>query len=292
MVGWPAGIQRFTQEKAQANMNRNALAGFVIGCTLLTVLCCSPDRGRKQTLTVVGTTTHIETIVRAVAAEGVDVVALVAGGMCPGHFDISPSHVRMLERADLLIMHGWEKWAAEVVEAAGNSELEVVRLRTAGNAMLPEVHMSMTAEIAGILCARDSGRCAGYMHNANAYRGLVLDTAEAARRMAQPLRGTPVVCAEHQKALVTWLGCTAVAGYGRPEDMTPVELGRLERDARAAGVALVVDNMQSGPRAGQSLAADIGAKHVALSNFPVGGSYVHTLMENVRALVACLENDE
>ena len=49
-------------------------------------------------------------------------------------------------------------------------------------------------------------------------------------------------------------------------------------------VALVVDNLQSGPNTGKQIAEDIGAAHVTLSNFPLKGSFIETLEENVAKL--------
>ena len=253
---------------------------------------CSSDTGPHRSLTIVGTTTHIENIVRAMAGEEVEVAVLVPGGMCPGHFDIAPQHVRALEGGDALIMHGWEKWAADVIDAAGNGELQVFQLTTTGNAMVPDVQAAMAAEIAGILCTLvDSSRCSTYTRAAAAYVRRVADSAEVLHSVAEPLRGTTVVCAEHQGALLRWLGCTVVADYGRPEGMTPAELGRIEDTARAADVRIVVDNVQSGATAGRSLAGDIGAHHVALSNFPLDGSYLHTLNANVHSLLDCVADD-
>jgi ABC-type Zn uptake system ZnuABC Zn-binding protein ZnuA len=241
---------------------------------------------------IIATTTHIETILTAIANNRVSTTVFVPGGMCPGHFDITPKHVALLEKADILIMHGWEQWASDAIEAAGNRTLRVVKLETAGNAMLPQNHISIAREIAAILCKGDSSNCHEYTENLHRYLKTVADTIASAQRRGAPLHDVPVVCSEHQKDFLVWLGCRVAAVYGRPEAMTPSELGEVAKSARESGARIVVDNMQSGPRAGYALAGDIGAAHRALSNFPLNGSYTQTLIDNVHALLNVVENEK
>lgn len=243
-------------------------------------------------LVLVGTTTHIESVVTAIGGDDVAVSALVPGGMCPGHFDLTPGHVRMLQRADLLVMHGFEQWARDVITAAGNGRLQVVRLQTTGNAMAPSVHLQLTAELRDLLCSCDSSGCAAHRQRAEAYARSVADSTADLKQRASALRGVPVACAEHQQALLAWLGCSVAVTYGRPDDLTPGVLGTIEDKARTAGALLVVDNLQSGAEAGTALATDIGARHVVLSNFPSGTSYLQTLTSNVDALLEGLRDDE
>lgn len=46
------------------------------------------------------------------------------------------------------------------------------------------------------------------------------------------------------------------------------EVDHLIQTGREQGVALVVDNLQSGPDFGARLAYEVGAVHVVLTNFP------------------------
>ena len=62
-----------------------------------------------------------------------------------------------------------------------------------------------------------------------------------------------------------------MATYGRPEDLTPAQMEELVAEAQEAGVALVIDNLQSGATTlGASMEQDIEAIPVTISNFPGG----------------------
>jgi zinc transport system substrate-binding protein len=74
-----------------------------------------------------------------------------------------------------------------------------------------------------------------------------------------------------QTRFVKWAGFDVVASYGRPEDLSAAEVGKLVTKAKQAGAALVIDNLQSGGTAtSETIAKDIGAVQVTIFNFPGG----------------------
>jgi zinc transport system substrate-binding protein len=267
-----------------------ALVSAALGSLLM--VGCSHKNAPPAKPMVIATTTHIESILESIARDHVSSTVLVQGGTCPGHFDIAPEHVVRLEKADMLIMHGWEQWAARAIEAADNEQLQVIKLTANGNAMIPEIHTSLAKEITKILCQMDSVNCTDYTSNLETHLQSVTDSVRTVKDLTSPLNNLPVVCSEQQEALLTWLGCSVVAKYGRPESMTPARLLHVAESAERAGVRVVVDNMQSGPEAGRALAEDIGAPHVALSNFPLNGSYEQTLLNNIRILLSAVNYDK
>jgi hypothetical protein len=74
-----------------------------------------------------------------------------------------------------------------------------------------------------------------------------------------------------QAGFVMWAGFNITAIYGRPEDLSVADVEQLVTDAREAGVALVIDNLQSGATTlGAAVEQDIEAIPVTISNFPGG----------------------
>jgi len=95
-----------------------------------------------------------------------------------------------------------------------------------------------------------------------------------------------------QADFVRRLGMNVIADYGRAEDLSPGSLMRLAESGKKAGVRVVIDNMQSGAEAGVPLAGEIGAAHVAFSNFPLfvqeAPDYETLLRHNCDLLTAAL----
>jgi zinc transport system substrate-binding protein len=84
-----------------------------------------------------------------------------------------------------------------------------------------------------------------------------------------------------------------VATYGRPEDLSPAQMDELVTEAKEAGVALVIDNLQSSATAtGETMAQDIGAIQVTISNFPGGlentETWENAIDKNVDLLLGAL----
>jgi len=102
-----------------------------------------------------------------------------------------------------------------------------------------------------------------------------------------------VICAQEQAGFVNWTGFDLVATYGRPEELSVADIEQLVVQAKEAGVTLVIDNLQSGGTANsETIARDIGAAQVTISNFPGGfegtETWEKTLDNNVDLLLGAL----
>jgi zinc transport system substrate-binding protein len=237
---------------------------------------------------VVATTSLIATIVQAVGDGKVTVTTIAPPGFCPGHFDIQPATVLQVNEAQLLLNHGWEGWFERLRAGIRNPGLRVVTMKTSGNWMIPEIHQQATAEITRILVEMEPADSLFFQDNARRYQQQIDSIRNEITGWFANRELPKVIAAEHQAPFVRWLGFKVVATYGRPEDWTAQELSRLARVIVDSGVGLIVDNLQSGPDAGQELARAAGIPRVTLSNFPLEGSYFQTLMENCNRLAAAL----
>ena len=271
-------------------MNRSTALALCIASLLLTGCGRKPRRP-----VVVATTANIAAIVEAVAGKRVENITLAPAGMCPGHFDIRPSHVAAAIRADLLVRQGWEVWFDDLEQALPALPERIVTSQTEGNWMLPDVHRRAVAELTELLAGLDTTRADTFRRNADRYLERIDSAATQAKMMVRELRRqTPghlpnAIATEHQAPFVRWLGFRVVATYGRPEEFTASGLTDLARAGSDSAVGLIVDNLQSGPDAGAPLAEVLGARHVNLTNFPSDNDYPATLLLNARDVVAALE---
>ena len=109
--------------------------------------------------------------------------------------------------------------------------------------------------------------------------------------------GVKVLCVEYQAGFAEWAGFDVVATYGRPEDLSVLQMEALVTEAQEAGVALVIDNLQSGAASNsEAMAQDIGAVQVTISNFPGGFENTETwekaIDKNVDLLLEALNEWE
>ena len=228
------------------------------------------------------TTTHLGELVSAIGRGRAEAVVLIPGGMCPGHFDMSPAVLRQAEGADLFLRHEWERWVVDTARRLTGAD--AVPIVAAGNWMVPERNLAAAAAVRDALVRADPAGSGTYWRNYAAYRSTLERLTHWLDREAMVFRGVPVAAATQQREFLERLGITVAAEYGRAEDLSAREVARVIDAARAADVRLVVDNLQSGPNAGAQVARDLGVPHVTLTNFPLDAGYPATLRANVAAL--------
>ncbi len=265
------------------------MTGRSLHCLLLAaaVLGCAPKK--PGPVRIVASTTLISTIVEAIGGNRYAVTTIAPAGLCPGHFDLKPSDVTAANYAKLVLNHGWEAWFPALEKAIIPPGPRKVTLATKGNWMIPELQKQAAVEIAGLLAELDTVHADTYRLAAARYQADVDSAAAAARALVTGRELPAIIAAEQQAPFLEWLGFRVVATYGRAEDFTAQELTRLARVAQDSGVALIVDNLQSGPDTGRPLAEGLKVSHVTLSNFPLHESYRQALLDNAAALAQAIE---
>jgi len=263
---------------------------------LLCVLSCAP--ATSAPIRVVTGSSLITDIVQNIAGNRVEPRTLIPPGVCPGHYDIKPSDIEALSKSRALLIHTYQqnfKNITQLVEAANNPNLIVKVINVEGNWMVPQVHAEAVLKIAQALGELDPENSESYQLRAEQRRGAILAKGEeVARELSQArVSDIKVICADMQAGFVKWAGFQIVATYGRPEDLSVADIEKLISQAREAGVALVIDNLQSGATAtSEAMAQDIGAIQVTISNFPGGFENTETwekaLDRNVELLLAAV----
>jgi zinc transport system substrate-binding protein len=218
----------------------------------------------------------IANIIQDVAGDKLETRTIIPPGVCPGHYDVKLSDIEALANSKALFIHDYQQSfqnIAGAIEAAENPDLVITVLNVTGNWMVPAVQAEAVSKIAQALGEIDPENAAYYQGNATERAQAILAKGEDVKNTLQEagVEGVKVICAEMQAGFVGWAGFDIVATYGRPEDLTPAQVAQLIVDAQEAGVALVIDNLQSGTTTlGAAMEPDIEAIPVTISNFPGG----------------------
>jgi len=268
--------------------------------SLLLSICCMAGalsaqvHAAQQPVRILAGSTLIADVLGDLAPKGAEIRVLIPGGACPGHFDLKPSDLQLVQGAQAVILHKWQEkmpTMRNLLRAAENDKLKVDALPEPENPMLPAGQAALTRAVRDVLL-RVFPEQAGAIGDAAERRLARIDAVGAELNIQlEPLKAAHVtaICSGMQAALAGWAGCTVVARYGRPQDMTPAEMAKLISVGREKGVTLVVDNIQSGAGAGSNLAEELGAKQVDLSNFPGAiegtGTWEQALRANIRRLM-------
>ena len=244
-------------------------------------------------LRVTCTTTILSAVVSAVGGDRVDVHTIVPFGMCPGHFDLTPGEADKLRNTDLLLYHGFESFLKGVEPGAKTTR---VKAGVKGNWMIPTVHTQAVERVRAVLTEAMPTAGALFAERAKGYARAVTQQAEKSMKPLAVVRGTPVICATMNRDLAEWLGCRVIAEFARDEDVSVKALHGILTEAKKAGAALVIDNMQSSGKIGRTIADELGIPFVMLSNFPDASSgtadrppYLAALSNNCTTVLNALD---
>jgi len=224
---------------------------------------------------VVATTSVIGSVVKDLAGDRVDLYVIASPAICPAHHDIKPSDVYTFSKASLILYHGFEPWVKDLYEASG-SKAKLVKVSGPWNT--PDGIKSYYKRVASVL--RDelgidvSGRLNEVLPKIDSLAEEIKSKAEEAG-----ISKVKVIAMRWQKGFVKWLGFNVVADFGPPEKLSSADVEKLVETGKREKVMLVISNLQSGIKFGESLASEIGANHIVLTNFPWTDPDLKTLMD-------------
>jgi len=262
------------KEKIMRGRIAQSIMGIVLLAFLLLPLSCASSS--VASADIVAGSSLITDVIQDIADGKLKARTLIPPGMCPGHYDVKPSDIEGLANSKALVIHDWQenmKNVTGLVEAADNPGLVIKVIDVPDMPMVPQIQAQTTDKIAEALGEIDAENSAYYEEKAAERTQAVLAKGEAVKDKLQDanVSGVKVICVEYQAGFVEWAGFDVVATYGRPEDLSVADVETLVVEAKEAGVALVIDNLQSGATAAsEAMAEDIGAIQVTISNFPGG----------------------
>ncbi len=248
---------------------------IIVAMVLLPILLLSAACSHSSPDIVAGSSL-IASVAEDLANNKLEVHNLIPPGMCPGHYDLKPSDIETLANSKALIIHNWQQDKANIIgliEAAHNPNLTISIIDITDAPMIPEVQAETVTRVAQILSEIDPANSAYYQERADGRVPAVLAKGNEieGRLQEAEVNRVKVICSGMQAEFISWAGFEVVATYGRPEELSIAEVEQLITQARQAGVALVIDNLQSGEAmASKTMAQDIGAVQVTISNFPGG----------------------
>jgi zinc transport system substrate-binding protein len=274
-----------------------------IRCSVTTaLLCCClalaglPTRVLAGPLVIAAGTTLVSDIVNDLGRDHMIARPLMPAAACPGHTDLRASDLALLHEAKSIVLHDWQARMDAVMGPIRNEPALVGKVRIVdapGNWMVPERQQAATQALAEVMAELDPEHSTLYRDRARERATVVSEVASELTSRAAPGKGVPVMADVQQKQLLTWFGFNVAAEYGRFEESGPERLAQALQTARQANVRIVADNLQSAGGSGQTLAEDLGANIVVLSNFPAAfpdaPTWAATITENLDRCLAALK---
>ncbi|MDR1726837.1 MAG: zinc ABC transporter substrate-binding protein [Acidobacteriota bacterium] len=223
--------------------------------------------------------------------ERFEVSVILPPGQCPGHYDLKLSDVAKVKTADLIVSFKGMPFmdGADVDAEAGKGKLLSVQSR-GRNWMTPDAYIDGLEFLSGEFARRFPEHAAQIAERRKqAVREVAAGDEALGDRIRQAgIARMPIIASSMLREPLEWMGLRIAGEYDRPESISAKEIANLAAKGKTERVALIVDNLQSGPDAGKGIAEALDVPHVVLANFPMENGYIATLGDNVEAILAAV----
>lgn len=216
---------------------------------------------------IVCTTSAVGSVVEEFLGDTAEVLVLVQPGLCPADFDMKPGYIDAVSRAQIVFKQNipGEFWLDGLLEAAGNSDLNVVAIpgvyNTPGGAK--SYIRGVGGNLSQILGLDLESKTSQMLSEVDDVSSLM--ASQAATLDASNVN---VICMGWLQTFIESAGFTVVATFNPPETLSAGDITSLIDTAKSEEVALIVDNLQIDTEFGAGIASEVGAEHVVLTNFP------------------------
>ncbi|GAB1401764.1 metal ABC transporter substrate-binding protein [Elusimicrobiota bacterium] len=247
-------------------------------CLFFNIAVCA---GAQKKLKVAVTTSHLSSLINEICGDKIDVITILEPTVCPSNNDIDAGKMKQISTSNIVLYHSWQPWAKDLKYKIANLEILYKEFKTEGNLMIPYINIRAAEEIKSIFSILDADNKKLYESNFIKYVFKVNNISEEITRNGGINYNKKIVCNNMIADFMKWLGFNVIAEYPKPEKISTADMASLIKKAKKEKVICVVDNLQLGTDVGRILKKDLNLKHTAISNFPLGNSYIYTLKNNI-----------
>ena len=255
-----------------ARMIRSGL-GWIAVIAAACLAGCENKSGPSPQSKIAVANSYLEAAVLDLGVEPAKVMSFVPPGMCPGHFDLTPSQVERLLSCSVLLVFDFQSNISSSLPRVRESGLKIGVIAPPPGLCVPDSYLSVVRqaaaalESANLLSAPDSA--ARLQAIEERMKGLEQEVRSDMERAG--LRDSTVLVSKHQEVFARWLGLNPVGTFRGSDTETPGPIQSALESAAKQPVRWVLANQQEGTELAQSLAKRLSAKMVVFSNFPGPG---------------------
>lgn len=258
--------------------------------------CKNKDAEKKPEIAVANS--YLGAAVKDLCGNQQHVFDLVPPGMCPGHFDISPSQVNLLCNCKILFVFDFQKNIEKAIPRIKERGLNVYTVTPSPGMCIPDTYLSIVKQVAAALSEQQPSQKNHYESRLKEIErrleNLSQEIVDRIKKLELP--GTAVITSGHQAGFAKWLGLDCVSTFAGRDTITPTQIDHSLQEARQNQIKLVIANEQEGTEMAKTLADHLNVKYVVFSNFPgndeqntaVAG-YDHLVTENINRLIEAMQ---
>ena len=266
-----------------------AAAVFVSGC--------SEKTDSHGSFEIAVTNSYLGCAVDDICVKSRNVFCLAPPGMCPGHFDISPSQIESLCRCRLFLFFDFQKNIGRSVARMKENGPRAVSIRSPLGFCVPQSYIQLCREVCSVLKNHYPEKKNIFEKRLKLIEKRLATLADdlQGRIASAGLAGETVLASAHQARFAEWLGLDVVATFKRTDSETASHIQSCLEQAQGKDIRFIITNKQEGSRLGEALGQRLNAGIVVFSNFPGTEQSIPAfdklLKDNLESLIKAAENE-
>lgn len=260
------------------------LSGFILsGCTN------KNNQYSKSEIAV--TNSYLQCAVQDICGDANEGFCLAPPGMCPGHFDISPSQVNQLSRCKILLLLDFQDKVEGSLAGLKRKGLKTILIKSQPGMCIPQVYLDTCMEICNVLSSEFPEKKDLFQQRLSLIRERMekLSADLQAKIKDSGLSSVQVLASGHQSEFANWLGLETVAKFSGSDTETASNINECIDKAKQNDVEFIIANKQEGTYLADSLADRLNIKIVVFSNFPDyregAGDFDELVWQNANAII-------
>jgi zinc transport system substrate-binding protein len=244
--------------------------GWIVVIVIACLAGCENKSGPAPRPQIAVANSYLAAAVLDLGVEPAKVMSLVPPGMCPGHFDLTPSQADRLLSCSILLVFDFQNNISSSLPRVRESGLKIGVIAPPPGLCVPDSYLSIVRQAAAAL---ESANLLSAPESAARLQGIEermkgLEQEIRSDMEGDGLRDGTVLVSKHQEVFARWLGLNPVGTFRGSDTETPGPIQSALENAAKQPVRWVLANQQEGTELAQSLAKRLSVRLVVFSNFP------------------------
>ncbi|MFA6424603.1 MAG: zinc ABC transporter substrate-binding protein [Phycisphaerae bacterium] len=249
-------------------LHEKILLGLFVIC--LTFTGCKTKKDKQTQPEIAVANSYLKAVIEDICGNQQHILSLVPPGMCPGHFDISPSQVNQLCNCKILFAFDFQQNIEKAIPRIRDKGLKMFCIAPPPGLCMPDTYLSIAKQVAAALSEEKPSQRAYYESRLaeieNRMKNLSHEMLEQIEQ--SKLKNSNVIVSQHQAEFAQWLGLNPVSVFSGRDTMTPTQINNNLQEANQNKVNFVIANKQEGTEFAEAFAEHLKTRLVVFSNFP------------------------
>jgi zinc transport system substrate-binding protein len=256
---------------------------------------CSKKENSKNPPEIAVANSYLGCVVKDICGSQIEILSLSPPGMCPGHFDISPSQVNQLCNCKILFVFDFQQNIENVITRIRDKGLKMCSIAPPDGLCIPETYLSIVKEVVTALSEEEPSQKSFYESRTSKIENRMKSLKRELLQQIEDanLKSCNVIVSRHQAEFAEWLGLNPVSVFVGSDEMTPSQINNNLQNAGQKKIDFVIANKQEGTEFAGAFSEYIKTRMVVFSNFPVENTqqpgFDALASENVNNLIGALK---